>query len=259
MWRHGLFAFVLSGCMTPHVPGRLVERPGLLARAEAAIARNDWDDAAVLIGRFLRENPNDPWALQARYLLGTYYLKEHELAAAEREFTYVASHAGHARLARQARIRIGDVAVAATEFDRAAQLFERLLQNARQHGDGAELSFKLGLVCQRQGRWPEADVLYQRVREKYRGSPFAMRAAEQLAMPHHFSLQVGAFANKENAEGKREALLERGHEASVHEFQRHGRALYCVRVGTFDTRGKALEFRSRMTADPDLRISAVVP
>ena len=259
MWRKGVLVLLCAGCMGTRAPGRRLDRPELLARAQAAIARDDWDDAAVLVSRFLRENPNDPWALQARYLLGTYYLNERELDAAEREFTFVAAHAPASRLARQAHLRLGDVAVAAQQYSKAADTYTRLLQDAKRHGDAAELSFKLGLVRQREGRWPEADAIFGRIREQYRDSVFAMRAAEQLAIPHHFSLQVGAYRDKRNAEHKQQDLTEKGHAASVHELQRQGRALFCVRVGTFSSRQKALDFRARMENDPDLRVSDVVP
>lgn len=259
MWRKVLLVLFSCGCAAPHSPGRGSPQPGLLGQAQAAIARDDWDDAAVLAARLLRENPNDPWAIQARYLLGAYYLKEHELGAAEGEFQYVASHATSPRLARQAQIRTGDVALAATNYDRAAALFSQLLQSAERHGDGAELTFRLGLVRQREGRWPDADALYDSVRTRYRDPVFAMRAAEQLAIPHHFSLQIGAYRSRANAEGKRTDLAGRGHEASVHEYRRHGTPFYCVRVGSFATRQKALDFRSSMTRDPDLSLSDVVP
>jgi TolA-binding protein len=259
MWKSAILLCALTGCVAPQLPGRRTDRPGLLAQAQAAITRDDWDDAAVLIGRFLRENPSDPWAIQARYLLGTYYLNERELDAAEREFQFVASHAGPSQLARQAEIRIGDVALASREYGQAADIFSRLLGNAQRHRDGGELTFKLGLVMQRKGRWVEADAQFERVRTKYRDSVFAMRAAEQLAVPHHFSLQVGAYRRRANAETKQKDLAERGHEASVQELKRHGRAFFCVHVGAFESREKALSFRSRMQADPDLRLSDVVP
>jgi TolA-binding protein len=262
MLRKILFAGMvvgLAGCLSPQTPGRSAGRPELLASAQAAIMRDDWDDAAVLIGRFLRENPNDPWAPQARYLLGAYYFKENELDSAEREFSSVAAQAGPGRLTRQAQVRVADVAAAARQYDRAALLFTQLLQSAKLQGDGAELTFKLGLVRQRQGRWSEADALFQRVLGEYGGSVFATRAAEQRAVPHHFCLQVGAFDNRVNAESKKKNLAERGHQASVQELQRHGKPLYCVCVGSFDTSTKAADFRSTMLADPDLRISDVVP
>ncbi len=259
MWRKVILTLLCAGCVTPYVPGRRVERPGLLVRAQAAITRDDWDDAAVLIARFLRENPTDPWAIQGRYLLGTYYLKEHDLESAEAEFEYVVARAGPTRLGRQARIRIADVAMAGGEYERAAAMYSRLLQDARRHKDAAELSFKLALMRQRQGQWHQADVLFQSVRAKHSGSVFAMRAAEQLAIPHHFSLQVGAYRDRSNAESKRKILAERGHAASVHQLQRHGRPFYCVRVGAFPSRDEAKEFRTTQKGDPDLRLSDVVP
>ena len=124
MWREKSLVILLLcvGCLSPQLPGRRDEQPDILSRAVAAIERDDWDDAAVLIGRFLRDNPGHPAALRARYLLGTYYLKAHELEAAEREFDFVAAHAAPSPLARQARLRIGDVALAAREYNRAAEL-----------------------------------------------------------------------------------------------------------------------------------------
>ena len=61
MWRKVILILLCCGCVTPYVPGRRVERPGLLSRAQAAIARDDWDDAAVLI-ELTEEESADPSA-----------------------------------------------------------------------------------------------------------------------------------------------------------------------------------------------------
>ncbi len=248
-----------AGCLSPRYPGSLDDPPVLFSNAQAAILRDDWEDAAVLLGRFLREQPGSPYALQARYLLGTYYLRECDLEGARSEFTFVAEHAGASRLGRHARIRLGDTACAAGEYDLAASVYQELLSDARKWGDEAELLFKLGIVRQRQGRWGEADSLFEQVRNRFPRSVFARRAAEQLAVPRYFSLQVGAFRDRRNAEEKKAALERKGHRAEVCRLNRHGRPFWCVRIGSFQTREQAIRFKSRMRSDPDIARADIVP
>ena len=82
----------------------------------------------------------------------------------------------------------------------------------------------------------------------------------RFAYPHGgFSLQVGAYRDRSNAETKRKLLADRGHAASVHQLQRHGRPFFCVLVGAFPSRDQAREFRNTQESDPDLRLSDVVP
>lgn len=251
----------LSGCVVQPagLTGRSADRPKKIADAYAAMARDDWADAEVLLGRFLLETPSGPWAYQARYLLGICYLKNLDMMAAEDEFKYVANHATSRELVRQARVRLGDVALASCEYDQAATQFNGLLQRSRHFKDGAELMYKLGYTRLKQGRWEEATAIFKKTRTTYPGTVFATRAMSQLGTPHHFSLQVGAFNSEANAQARLNDLRKKGYTAFVYQASQAHSARYCVRVGTFKTRSEAIEFQSKMQNNPDLRFSIVVP
>ncbi len=211
------------------------------------------------LGRFLTGNPSGTWACHAHYLLGICYLKHADLLAAESEFQYVATHAGSSQLRRQANLRLGDVALAAQEYDKAATLFLELLEDNRRHRDNAEIMFKLGFLYQRQGRWREAEIYFKKTSRTFPGSIFAKRAAEQLAYPDHYSLQIGAFKDKEHATKKEKQLKRQGYTVFVQKLTKHRDPLYCVRVGSFSSRSEAMEFQSRMKSNNDFRQAVVVP
>lgn len=258
MWKILSVVPFLCGCAVPHTPGRQAARPETYLEAQAAIARGDWDDAYVRLAKFLRDAPESAWALNARYLIGVYYLATKDLDSAQEEFHIVARRA-EPRLARQAQIRLADTMRARRDFSEAAELYSSLLATSRRHDDEPELLLKLGLVRQRQGKWNDAEAILGRVVSAYPESPFALRALEQRALPRYFSLQVGAFGEKTNAEQMRRDLASRGHDSSIHAFQKEGRCLWCVRVGIFDSRSQALDFKAGLTQDPLLRYSDVVP
>ncbi|NMD36961.1 MAG: tetratricopeptide repeat protein, partial [Planctomycetes bacterium] len=91
----GFLALVLlgCGCVAPQGPGAAPARAAAFDQAQAAIARGDWEDAAVLLGRFVHRDPSHALAAHARYLLGVYYLRAGDYDAAEEEFAYVGGHA----------------------------------------------------------------------------------------------------------------------------------------------------------------------
>ncbi len=250
---------MVCGCVAPRSPGTAPPHSDAFDRAQAAIARGDWGDAIVRLGAFVHQEPSHPLALHARYLLGMYYLRTNDYDAAEEEFRYVAAHTPSMHLVRRARIGVADAARAGREFSRAAERYSQLLVDGGRNGDTAELMYKLGLARQQEGRWAEADQLFDRLRQSYGQSPFAARAAEQRAVPHFFSLQIAAYGDRDTAEKKRAQIERKGHAAIVVQAKRGSTPIYCVRVGSFATRGKALDGKTQMRDDPDFRTALVVP
>ena len=257
----GFLALVLlgCGCVAPQGPGAAPARAAAFDQAQAAIARGDWEDAAVLLGRFVHRDPSHALAAHARYLLGVYYLRAGDYDAAEEEFAYVGGHAASPRLARQARIRAADAARGGREVSRAAEMYARLCADADSRGDAAELMFKLGLARRQEGRWDEAGQLFERVRRLYGRSPYAERAAAELAAPRHFALQLASYGERETAERKSRLIEAKGLAAAVVPAVRGSKPVFCVRVGSFPTRAKALDFKNQVRDDPDFRAAEVVP
>jgi cell division protein FtsN len=59
------------------------------------------------------------------------------------------------------------------------------------------------------------------------------------AEPFVFFVQAGAFTRADEAEQQRAKLAMLGHTAKVTEREQHGRVVYRVRMGPYDTRGEA--------------------
>jgi len=255
-----LFLLLLAGCVhPPRMPGRASAVPDAIVRVHSSITRGDWADAEIHLGRFLINSPNGTWACHARYLLGICYLKHADLLAAESEFKYVVSHKGPSPLRRQAQLRLGDVALAAQEYDKAEEIFSELLQDKHIFKDAPEIMYKTGYLHQKQGRWREAELYFKKTARTYPGSIFAKRAAEQLAFPDHYSIQVGAFKNRERARDKENRLKQQGYTVFVQKLTKHKQPLYCVRIGSFSTRHEAVRFRSKMKNNIDFNEAVVVP
>ena len=68
------------------------------------------------------------------------------------------------------------------------------------------------------------------------------------AEPFVFFVQAGAFTRAEEAEQQRAKLAMLGHTAKVTEREQHGRVVYRVRVGPFETRGEAEGQQGRLQA-----------
>lgn len=253
------FVFIGCGCVAPQGPGAAPARATAFDHAQAAIARGDWEDAVVLLGRFVHRDPSHPLAAHARYLLGVYYLRTEDYDAAEAEFAYVAGHAPSPRLARRARTSAADAVRGGREFSRAAEMYARLCADAARYGDDAELMYKLGVARQQEGRWDEADRLFDRVRRLHSRSPFAARAVERSAVPRFFALQLASYGERDTAEQKRRMIEAKGHTAAVVQSAHGSKPVFCVRVGAFPSRGKALDFKNQVRDDPDFRAAQVVP
>lgn len=68
------------------------------------------------------------------------------------------------------------------------------------------------------------------------------------AEPFVFFVQAGAFTRADEAEQQRAKLAMLGHTAKVTEREQHGRVVYRVRMGPFETRGEAEGQQGRLQA-----------
>ena len=100
-----------------------------------------------------------------------------------------------------------------------------------------ETTYRLGLAQARQGKWDEAQRNLRKVAERWPAGEFARRAEAKLpaVISRKFTVQVGAFTNRQLAESKVEDLKEKGLAGRIVEIDLGGVPGYAVRSGGFTT------------------------
>ncbi|MFH1061384.1 MAG: SPOR domain-containing protein [Candidatus Omnitrophota bacterium] len=117
-------------------------------------------------------------------------------------------------------------------YDKAISIYKQLLEKNNPDYE-AGLLFKLGKAYQKNSKWTQSKYYFDMLKQKYPQS-FELAIVEKSSVGgNFFTIQVGCFSNKENAEKLRDNLLAKDYDVYVTPFQSNGSELYRVRVGEF--------------------------
>ncbi|MEX0653501.1 MAG: SPOR domain-containing protein [Phycisphaeraceae bacterium] len=141
--------------------------------------------------------------------------------------------------------RLGRYDAAARDLSRAAEMLGG--------EDKAQAHYYAGVARQRLGRWPQARTSLLLARHATRDEGLRQRINDQLAVTG-YTVQVGAFAERDNARRAAEAIAGRAGELRfggprlVSARAAEGESLTLVHVGTFSSFQAAHDARVRLRA-----------
>ncbi len=228
----------LGGC-------KINQGPGPIEQAQTQFQSGHYAEAYNLASRSAATAGGQQRYL-AHYLAGISAYRLNNLSAAER-YLKVAASSNDQSLAADARSTLGLIY---SQQGRYAQAAETLLSGARlQHGDDrAQAYLYAGIALQKIGRWPQARTSLLLARQSTRDPGLIDRIDQQLAVTG-YTIQVGAFKEKENADRLASTLAPRAASVSagpvivVPKIGPDGRTIHLVQVGRFATFGAANRMR----------------
>lgn len=281
-----LTAAAVYGCGEPEAPGPSALRTAeVLRAAQAAYSRGDDEEVVARMDRLLRDGDARPNP-EALYLRG---LARYRLArrvsvgegtpgpgqarslraAARRDFERALERTGHPSVRAKALTCLGDLAYDAGATTKAEEHYRDALGLAASNSPAAaHARYRLGCALQRQGRWNEADVQFDRLlwsppaeeaeggqgRDDPPPAHAPARAvpppiAELAARRTHavaWTVQVGAFRDAERARNEARRLRREGQDAVVRPGDANGRPVFRVQVGSYRTYTEAAETRAKL-------------
>jgi tetratricopeptide (TPR) repeat protein len=117
-------------------------------------------------------------------------------------------------------------------YDDAISVYEQLLEK-NDSDFRAALLYKIGKSFQRKGKWAKSDFYFDKLKKEYPES-FEWSLVERSSVGgNFFTIQVGCFSNKENAQRLSDDLRAKGYDVYITPFQTKTAKLYRVRVGEF--------------------------
>ncbi len=179
-----------------------------LKNAQALILKDAYSQAAGECRRVLAGRRQGKIKSEAHYFLGVCLLKESKYDEARKNFDIVLRRYPQSRLCDDASLGIADSYFLAQDFNQAVKKYEQFIRDFPR-SELVTIARTQGQLCQQ-------------------GEHFANS---------YFSVQLGCFAEKKNAEGLRGELIDAGHRAYILELP--GSSLYHVRVGKFSNRSEA--------------------
>lgn len=255
VWVVGLLA-ALVGCDAKPLTS---EGQALLDEGIAAYDAEDYDQARERLDVFMAAHGDRRGADEAYYYRG---LAHYEMGHPERakiDFATAIDRSSRSDLKALARLALGVIAYDQGEDAAAEEHLRRSLKDLPEDQPPSDRAmYYLGASLQRQSRWSEADVYFNRLIWTF---PASAQVSEAKRRVHgrHWTIQVGAFSDLDNAERLVANLKGEGHPAFLWPKHTGGRLRYFVRIGRWGSYQRAASQLAEIKATYEGAFLTVVP
>lgn len=231
-----LVAAAVGGCAD-----RLTAEQRLwLTRGQEYYEREDYAGAIQTLSRFLAQVSTGPEVAQALYVRGLSNAQAGRRPQAHADLRRCLAVAADPETTWRAHVALGTLHFEDEQWARAAEHYgaaQRLMPPAAPKD---AVLFRLGLCCERTGRWRQALEYYGKIAGMFAGGNYAEAARRRLLLrADHFAAQCGAFRLADNAEALCANLRKRGLPAYVRQEPRGRSRLYIVLVGRYQSYAEA--------------------
>jgi tetratricopeptide (TPR) repeat protein len=194
------------------------------------------------------------------YYLGLSYLKDSNYVRAEDMFGRVIVELKDSKFTGQAKLALGDTYFMQGEFEKAEALYNELL-DAQDTKLKPAVLYRLSQIAMKKGDRAKSSQYLKSLKDDY---PFCLEAkldkevsvVTNKAVPESapldvpsgpvYSVQVGFFSSKENAQNFTKELKDNDIPAYVEEDTVDSKVSYRVKVGKLKTRQEALDLQKQL-------------
>ena len=213
----------------------------LLHSGNEAYKKGNYKTTVAKMDAFVEEAGRSRRAAEGYYLRALAKLKLNDTTGAKVDFGEAADRTNDREIRAYSLNALGDMAWNENDMDRAGKCYAGALASTDRGRKPADHShYRLGCVLQRQGKWPEADLQFSRLDYFFRGTELAVRAARRINC-RAWTVQAGAFNEKERADALAEELRGKNLAATVEPLLGREKLNFIVQVGRYAAYEKAVE------------------
>jgi len=238
-----LCVFAVAGTM---VCGYAVDLDPL----KADLMAGDYKAAIAKGEKMLATSEHDKDADGLYYFLGLCYFKDGNYLRASDIFEIIIKEFKGSRYEYEAKLGLADTYFARGDLENAKAGYLALLNDNAAVALRVRLYSRLGQCEARLGNAASAKDYLDKLSRDF---PLNMEAGmDSCPLPgsgFYYSVQVGSFANKANAENLIRQLERKGYSAYIEEALSQGNPVYRVRSGKFVARQEALELEARLSKE----------
>lgn len=188
------------------------------------------------------------------YILGLSYMKDGNYLRASDIFEIILNEFHDSRLREQAQLGLADTLFLREDFVRAQNDYEELLKRDQNTHLKAQLFYRLSKLGFRTGDTETGKEYAQKLKNEFPHNSESEFAADFCPIPRsasemYYSVQVGAFSEKKNADTLTQKLLQKGYPAFIEESYAQAKTSYRVRVGKANTRQEAIVVEKQLAQE----------
>lgn len=219
----------------------------VLADVEAAVIREDYARGLELAGEWLKDPGARAEIPRVRYLQALSLLRLGQYARAREIFTDLKGESLPAELSDKVAATYIDTLYMQGFYEKALKEALQLIDRRRSSDMISLFYLKAARANLKLARWARAGEILNRIIAEYPDSFESQVARSLLEEQQYFTVQVGAFTEKERAQRLTEEINRRGEYAFMVETRGlDGRKFYRVRVGRLSALKDARQLESRL-------------
>ncbi len=216
---------------------------------KAAFIGGDYKVAILEGEKILADTDKNYNADELYYILGLSYLKDGNYLRASDIFEIIISELKSSRYELDARLGLADTYFFRGDFQKAKKGYLDLSMDKQASRLKAALYYRLSECEAKLGNTNAAKDYLDRLKQEF---PLNIESGLEncsLGPDFYYSVQVGSFLSKTNAENLARQLERKGYSAYIEEGTSQGAAIYRVKSGKLATRQEAVELESRLSGD----------
>ncbi len=199
--------------------------------------QGDYSAALKSSWRLREKFPYSQYAAEAKYLAGLSYLKLKRYKKAEEIFKNL-SKSRHSK--NKFYLGWANSYYLQENWDKTVSVLGEALRRFPRTELKGIVYFKLGRCKQKKGEWGVAKYYFTKLVQKF---PLSLEAKEAKRIlekgEFYFTVQIGAFTNRDNAQGVKYQLIQQGYPAYISVLEKEWQKFYRLRVGRFDLHAEA--------------------
>jgi len=205
---------------------------------------------------------NDPGLDELYYLLGLSYLKQGNYLRASDIFEIIVREFRSSRFREASHIGLGDAYFVKGDYLKAEGIYNGLLSSATRTKYKAGLYYRLSQTAARLGNRVQEKEYLEKLRSEFPHSPECLGKVELTSLPKqletevaipaagdrgfNYSVQVGAFSTRANAQRLVDAIKRKGYSAYIEDAVSRNRDIYKVKVGKLASRQEARDLEKKL-------------
>jgi len=217
---------------------------------ETAIMSKDYEQAKQIADQLLSGETIGEQRDELRYYLGLCDLHLGNYAQAKKIFKGLIKSKKNLKLRDKAYLGLFDVYYIDGQYNNARKTVYRLLQSSPKSEFLSLIYLKLARTNLKLAKWNDAREYLNKIITQYPDSLEVHVAKQLLDEEQYFAVQVGAFLDRERAEGLALELQEKGEYAYIIETtDQKNRKFYRVRVGQLVLLNKAQKLETKLSKE----------
>lgn len=230
------------------------------------ILKGDYKQAIVEGEKILATQEEKSDLDELYYLLGISYLKEENYLRASDIFEIIMKEFPGSKFKDEAKLGLGDSYLLRGDLDKAKSDYEELLKSDPNTKLKAQVYHRLSQIGFKKGDTNLGRIYLDMLKQEFPSNPelilnkdlypiVAKSVSEAAILPVatnyevYYTVQVGAFSKKANAENLVQSLAQQGYPAYVEESSSEVGQSFRVRVGKFSTRQEAITSEEKLAKE----------